>query len=278
MTFQEKIAKAFRLRTYTGNRLLRGILSERADKREQRLREQAARQIQQQSELAAKQIQDRRDLLTVENLRHGIDEEKLKSIQALSEVKDRPDVFWTKYLDVDHWLAVNIKHAQELGLADNPPADLLDLGCGAGYFLLVCRALGARVLGVDVKTDQVLNGMIELFGLERMTKRIKPMKKLPNFGRRFDLITGFMICFNFPTNETYWNASEWDFFLNDLLDYLKPGGRMFFSLNKQPDGELYSDALKAYFLGRGAVIKGKRILLNYDDLLRTRSQAMLAAA
>ncbi len=236
-----------------------------------------ARRKKRRQDLAAKQTHNRRATLTVESLRHGIDERRLQDVQELGGMKDRPDVFWTKYLDVDHWLKVNIKHAEELGLVDHPPADVLDLGCGAGYFLYVCRALGARVLGVDVKTDLVLNRMIELFGLERVAKRIKPMRKLPPFGRHFDLITGFMICFNFPTNETYWTEREWDFFLNDLLDYLKPGGRMFFSLNKQPDGEHYNAALKAYFLSRGAVVKGKRVLLNYADLQRTRGQTVISA-
>lgn len=260
MTFKEKVAKAFRLRTYTNNRLVKAVAAI-PEKRQARERQRVA-----------ERIRKRREALTVENLRRGIDAEAFKSIQALEEIKDRPDVFWTKYLDVDHWLAVNIKHAEELGLVENPPADVLDLGCGAGYFLVVCRTLGARVLGVDVKTDQVLNRMIELFGLERITKRIKPMRKLPKLNRQFDLITGFMICFNFPTNETYWSEKEWDFFLNDLLGYLKPGGRMFFSLNKQPDGEHYTEAIRQYFLSRGAVIHGKRVLFNHDDLVRTRAQ------
>ena len=199
-----------------------------------------------------------------------LDAGTLRSIQALGEIKDRPDVFWTKYLDLDHWLALNIKQADALGLMGRPPRDVLDLGCGAGYFLVVCRALGARTLGVDLDGDQVLNRMIELFGLQRVAKRIHPFVRLPDFRKRFDLITGFMICFNFPTNETYWGEREWDFFLNDLLRHLKPKGRVFLSLNKQPDGELYSEELKQFFLGRGAVINGKRILLNAPDLVRTR--------
>ena len=88
---------------------------------------------------------------------------------------------------------------------DRPPRDVLDLGCGAGYFMVVCRALGARTVGLDRKNDQVFNQLIELFGLDRIGRRIRPLVKLPDFKRRFDLITGFMVCFNFPTNETYWS-------------------------------------------------------------------------
>ncbi len=264
MTFREKVAKAFRARTYTHGPLARGM--RRVVERYRTWREARA----------VARVEARRRRITVENLRRGIDEKALSGIQALGEVKDRADVFWTKYLDVDHWLAVNIKHAERLGLIDKPPRDVLDLGCGAGYFLVVCRALGARVQGLDVNNDQVLNRMIELFRLPRIARRIRPFVKLPDFRRRFDLITGFMICFNFPTNETYWSEREWDFFLDDVLGYLKPGGRMFFSLNKQPDGEFYSEELKAYFLSRGAEVKGKGVLLTCEGLQRTRRTEVLS--
>ena len=272
MTFKEKVAKAFRLRTYTHNRLLRSLLPAPV-KSPARTNDGPARELKRVSE----RMKIRREALATE-LRASIDEKGLAEIRALGEIKGRADIFWTKYLDVDKWLDVNIRHAEELGLLDEPVGDVLDLGCGAGYFLLVCRALGARTLGIDVDADLVLNRMIQLFGLERRTVWIKPEEKLPDFGRQFDLITGFMICFNFPTLETFWSVSDWNFFLADLLGRLKPGGRVLLSLNKQPDGEHYTEEIKRYFLGRGAVIDGKRVLFNYDGLQRTRTTEPVAVA
>ena len=273
MTFKEKLAKAFRLRTYTQNwitRLLYLTPAQRREREREHLKRERNRQEGERRRIS-EEARKRREAL-VDKLRQGIDQAGLQEINALGEIKDRVDIFWTKYLDVDRWLDVNVRHAEDLGLLDHPPTDVLDLGCGAGYFLLVCRALGARVLGIDVDADQVLNRMIALFKLERWTVWIKPMEKLPDFRRQFDLITGFMICFNFPTLETYWSVEDWNFFLDDLLTYLKPDGRIYFSLNKQPDGEHYTAEIKQNFLNRGAVIDGKRVLLNYADLKRTVNQ------
>ncbi len=269
MKFREKIAKAFRLRTYTHSKVFQAA-SGNPEKLQQERQEDERRRLVQTAK--------KRHADLVEKLKREIDQEELKKVVALGEIKDQADIFWTKYLDVDKWLAVNIRHAEELDLLERPVADVLDLGCGAGYFLLVCRALGARTLGVDVDWDQVLNRMIGLFKLARITLTIEPQVKLPDFGRKFDLITGFMICFNFPTMETHWSVADWNFFLNDLSNYLKPDGRVLLSLNKQADGEHYTEAIKQYFLSRGAKIKGKRVLFDHGVLQRSPAQATALTA
>ena len=147
---------------------------------------------------------------------------------------------------------------------------MLDLGCGGGYFLVVCRQLGARVVGMDLDKDLVLNEMIGLFGLRRVDWRIRAFVTLPDFRRKFDLITAFMICFNFPPNGPDWGVAEWDFFLNDVTPRLTSRGRVILGLNRDlVDGTLYDDTLKGYFEKRGAAINGKRIVFQRDDLVRT---------
>ena len=216
-----------------------------------------------------RRIRERKESLTIENLLAGVPPGELDRVRKLSAQENMDDVFWTKYLDVDKWLTLNIRYARVLGLLEKPPRDVLDLGCGGGFFLVVCRHLGACVLGFDLDKDQVLNEMIRLFGLRRVAGRIRAFVKLPDFGRKFDLITAFMICFNFPPKGSYWGVREWDFFLHDVTGMLTPDGRLLLSLNKQPDGKEYGETLKHYFESRGGVVEGKRIIFAAADLRRT---------
>ena len=201
----------------------------------------------------------------------GIKPADLQKVQELSARENMDDVFWTKYLDVNKWLTLNIRYAKELGMLEKPPRSVLDIGCGGGFFLVVCRALGARVLGVDLDKDIVLNDMIKLFKLERVTWRVRAFVRLPDFKRRFDLITAFMICFNFPPRHPYWGPRQWHFFINDMADRLYPERRLLLSLNKQPDGKEYDDTLRAYFESREGVVTGKRIVFTREGLDRTRN-------
>ena len=247
MTFSHKVRKIFQRDTYHLRRLRQGYV--------------------------------RKKELTVEGLLAGIDPGAIEQVRALVAEENPNDVFWTKYLDFEKWLALNIRYVKQLELDKNPVGDVLDLGCGGGFFLVACRAIGARVLGMDLDKDRVLNETIRLFGLERVTWKLRAFVKLPDMGRRFDLITAFMVCFNFPPKGGYWGPREWDYFLNDLLDsQLRPEGRVVLSLNKQPDGNEYDDVLKAYFESREGVAKGKRIVFTEAGLRRTYSPALLASS
>ncbi len=261
MTLMQKIRRAFQPETD----------SRPGDSKEKRKADGTpGKKLSWREKLQQRRMRARRRLLTVENLMRRVDPAALAEVQTLSERENMDDVFWTKYLDVDKWLTLNIRYAKELGLLDKPPRSVLDVGCGGGFFLMVCRALGARVLGLDLDKDLVLNEMIRLFRLERVTWRVRAFVKLPDFRRKFDLITAFMICFNFPPRHPYWGARQWDFFLNDMTDRMLPAGRLLLSLNKQPDGLEYDDALKAYFVSREGIVTGKRIVFTKEGLERTR--------
>ena len=257
MTFSHKIQKAFRLKTYTRSRYVRG------------LRDLPSAWRIWNERRVAEQIKRRKEDLTVQNLLGEIDPVALERLQARKAQENNHDVFWTKYLDVEKWLKLNIRYAKELGLIVKPPRSVLDLGCGGGFFLAVCRRLGAQVLGMDLDKDIVLNEMIALFGIKRVTWRIRAYVKLPRLRRRFDLITAFMICFNFPPRGGYWGVKEWDFFLNDITAHLLPRGRLLLSLNKQPDGECYDETLRHYFESREGIVEGKRIIFTAEGLQRT---------
>ena len=259
MTLSHKLKKALQPRTYTNSTPVKLLKAPRAAFIEWRKRK------------AADAARARKANLTIDNLLRDVDMAAFERIRArYSDAGERPDVFWTKYLDVNKWLALNIRYANEYGLIANPPRHVLDLGCGGGYFLMVCRQLGAKVVGMDLNKDLVLNEMIELFKLKRVNWRIRAFVTLPKFRQKFDLITAFMICFNFPPNRPAWGVAEWDFFLNDLTPRLTPRGRVILGLNRDlVDGTLYDDTLKSYFERRGAAINGKRIVFQRDDLVRT---------
>jgi SAM-dependent methyltransferase len=258
MTLTHKIKKALRPQTYAKSGLAKLITAPRSTVRawrEQRAKERAAR---------------RKKDLTVENLLRNVDRAALEQIrERYSDAGERPDVFWTKYLDYNKWLTQNIRYANELGLVANPPRSVLDLGCGGGYFLTVCRQLGARVVGMDLNKDLVLNEMIAAFKLNRITWRIRPFVKLPGVRGKFDLITAWMICFNFPPNRPIWGPAEWDFFLNDLVSRLTSRGKVILSLNPEPDGKHYDETLRSFFESRGALIEGKRLTFTREGLART---------
>jgi SAM-dependent methyltransferase len=258
MTFAHKVRKAFNPKTYKESRFLRGLLHL-----------PSAWRIWNERRVA-EQIRRRKADLTIGNILSGIDATALARLQGRKAEENDRDFFWTKYLDVEKWLKLNIRYANELGLIVQPPRSVLDLGCGGGFFLAVCRRLGSRVMGMDLDKDIVLNEMIALFGLKRVTWRIRAFVKLPRLGRKFDLITAFMICFNFPPRGGYWGVREWDFFLNDVTAHLLPRGRLLLSLNQQPDGLCYDDTLRRYFESREGIVEGKRIIFTTEGLQRTR--------
>jgi SAM-dependent methyltransferase len=166
-----------------------------------------------------------------------------------------------KYLDLRTWMRINVQRARELELDYAPPCDILDIGCGAGYFLYICKMLGHRVLGLDVDFP-MFRELTALLGVPRVIARIEAFRALPKFDRKFDLITAHLICFNAHKSEKLWGPAEWNFFLNDLAAHLAPGGRVWLELNREYDGSYYSQELATFFRDRGAELHGYRVVFN----------------
>ncbi len=186
------------------------------------------------------------------------------------------DVQWPKYFDAERWLRLNIRRAQDIGL-DRGDRNLriLDLGSGAGYFLLVARELGHEGMGLDIGEPAFYGDIFDLFGLKRVVWRIEPRQPLPEFqmggtdgagGARFDLVTAFSIAFNGHKSERLWGPAEWGFFLDDLRDrFLTPGGRIYLDMNPERDGSFMTPELREYFVSRGARVD-RRSKLMFDPL------------
>lgn len=189
-------------------------------------------------------------------LLENLDQERIREIRA--RYKDSP-VQVSKYADVEAWMKTNIERVQDLHINRLPPQDILDLGCGGGFFVYICQQLGHRALGLDMEGFSLYPELIQLFGVERRIHEIKAFKPLPDLGRKFDWITAFSTGFNRHEDKTLWTPNEWDFFLDDVKQHLAPGGKVFIGLNPGQGGWYYTDELRDFFISRGALVERERV-------------------
>jgi SAM-dependent methyltransferase len=195
----------------------------------------------------------------------SIDQEKFRQVIE-SHGSEGYDSY--KYFDKQLWLRTKMMRAIELGLDKSSAKSVLDMGCGAGYFLYCCKFLGHDVHGIDLPTYEFYRDMIALFGIPRTGFRIEPHKNLPVLDKRFDVITAHQICFNGHKTEDLWGPDEWDFLLNDLeQNYLKPGGTIALEFNEEPEIGFYKKEVRQYFEARAARIFRGRVIIAGDNKL-----------
>ena len=178
---------------------------------------------------------------------------------------------WRKYLDLDRWIAINIRRIREIELDLARRKRILDLGCGAGYFLYIAQLLGHSGLGLDMDRLSMFREVTRLLGVRRVVKQIEAFRPLPDFGQKFDFITAFMICFNNHKMPDLWKVAEWEFFLDDLAKHLTPRGRVWLELNQEYDGSFYTPELKEFFQKRGATVNEQKVIFNSG--IRARASA-----
>jgi SAM-dependent methyltransferase len=191
-----------------------------------------------------------------------IDRQKFQDIYDRYAMENPGDE-WPKYLEIQPWMEINLKRVRDLELDLGGRKRVLDIGCGTGYFLYICKYLGHDVLGMDLDETPGFTEMIDLLGVRRVIWRIEAYQPLPNLGQKFDVITAHMICFNGHKSDKLWKISEWEYFLDDLAaNQLEPGGQVGLELNREYDDSLYTPELKAYFESRGAHIHTQRVHFN----------------
>jgi SAM-dependent methyltransferase len=186
---------------------------------------------------------------------------------AFEQIRQRyavkiPTEDWRKYLDLDRWIAINIRRIRDIELDLARRKRVLDLGCGAGYFLYIAQSLGHTGLGLDLDRVPMFAEITRLLGVRRVVQRIRAFHPLPDLGGKFDLITAFMICFNNHRHANLWGVAEWNFFLDDIAKHLAPRGRVWLELNRESDGTLYTPELKEFFQKRWARIDEHKIMFN----------------
>src|SRR5437773_9629422 len=175
---------------------------------------------------------------------------------------ENPGEHWPKYLELDRWIAISIRRIREIELDLVRRKRILDLGCGAGYFLYIAQLLGHSGLGLDVDCVPMFSDITRLLGVRRVIQRIRAFDPLPVLGAKFDLITAFMICFNNHKMPDLWDVPQWEFFLDDLAKHLTPRGRVWLELNQEYDGSFYTPELKEFFQKRGARINEQKVIFN----------------
>src|SRR2546429_2543945 len=173
---------------------------------------------------------------------------------------ENPGEHWPKYLDLDRWIDINIRRIREIELDLARRKRILDLGCGAGYFLYIAQLLGHSGLGLDMDRVSMFREITRLLGVHRVVQRIEAFRPLPDLGQKFNLITAFMICFNDHKMPGLWKVPEWEFFLDDLAKHLTPRGRVWLELNQEYDGTFYTLELKEFFQKRGARIDEHKVI------------------
>lgn len=189
-----------------------------------------------------------------------IDLDRLRKIQRRHAGSDAR---YAKYADVEHWLGINLPRVEELKLENSAPKQILDLGCGAGFFLFLAKQAGHSCVGVDVGDYPLSNELIDLFGVYKLTWRIRAFEPLPDSGRQFDLITAFSAAFNRNQDETRgWNVDEWEFFLNDLKGHSKRDGQILLEINSGKDGRYFLPEIREFLVKRGARVEGERVYFN----------------
>lgn len=198
--------------------------------------------------------------LEAETIIATIDRKKFQAIYDRHAVED-PGGSWRKYLDLPTWITINLRRVQELELDWGRRQSVLDIGSGAGYFLYICKWLGHQTLGLDIADVGMFGEMFAALGLRRVIARVAAFQPLPAFDRKFDLVTAFMICFNGHKSAALWGPKEWTFFLEDLAARMNPGGRICLGFNREFDGTFYNEELRRFFLARGAIIEGDRVVL-----------------
>jgi SAM-dependent methyltransferase len=173
-----------------------------------------------------------------------------------------------KYFDKQLWLRSKMMRVIELELDKSAQSSVLDLGCGAGYFLYCCKYLGHSVHGLDLPDYEFYRDLIAFFGISRTGFRIEPHKSIPFLGRRFDVVTAHQICFNGHKTENLWGVDEWDFFLNDIEEnHLNPGGTIALEFNEEPTIGFYTKELRKYFDSRSTRIFRGRVIISFENLL-----------
>lgn len=196
------------------------------------------------------------DSLQAARLLAKIDKDRLHEIQK--QHGSSADQY-AKYVYVDRWLKRNLPRIRRLQLDRSPARKILDIGCGAGFFLFIARQFGHSGIGLDVDDHPVCNDLVDLFGIERKVWRIQPFQPLPDLGCKFDLVTAFSTAFHRTPDKTVaWGINEWNFFLDDLFErQLPPGGEIFFDINSGKDKRFFPPELRELFVRRGARVSGE---------------------
>ncbi len=107
------------------------------------------------------------------------------------------------------------------------PRTLLDIGSGIGHFLTLLKTFHhTSVQGADTK--EALDYMMMIhrhYGISMIEMDVKKQTKV-DLSFKYNIITVLN-----PLFTDDWRHSDWEFFKNDLLEHITPGGELFIQTN-----------------------------------------------
>ncbi len=102
-----------------------------------------------------------------------------------------------------------IEIIQDLWLDRSPPLQILDLGCGSGYFIYICRLFGHDGIGLDTDVEPLYRETLAVLNVPRVVSRIEAQVPLPDLDRKFDLVAATRVCFHFKGWPQHLPGDEW---------------------------------------------------------------------
>jgi len=213
--------------------------------------------------------------VSVSSILSTIDQEALDDLrQKYPRHPDSPKI--NQFEDARYWVRINLKRVQDLWLDRSRPIRILDLGCGSGFFLYICKLFHHEIVGLDRDTNPLFRGTTELLGVPRVPSDIHPCLPLPDLGEKFDLVTAYRICFQRMEKQgkgvwKEWGPKEWTFFLNDIRSrFLKPDGRILLDFNPRTDGTYFDEPVRESFRDQRARFFRSTVLFAADPRTRPR--------
>jgi SAM-dependent methyltransferase len=169
-----------------------------------------------------------------------------------------------KHYDVVFWIMNECHAVKQLALDTAPPQSVLDIGCGVGRMAFLCREFGHEVVSIDLETPQQ-EEIASVLGVKREVVRVEPHVPLPDFGKRFSVVTTLGPMFNYlpsgPGEQMYWSLDQWRFLLADLMwNQMTYPAWLYFDLNREcRDGQsVFNADLLALCAGLGAKVVPER--------------------
>ena len=182
-----------------------------------------------------------------------------------------------RFEDANYWVRINLKRVQDLWLDRARPMRVLDLGCGSGFFLYICKYFGHDVVGLDRDTNPMFRATTEFLGVPRVAADIDPFTPLPELGEKFDVVTAYRICFQRigelqkDSSWEEWGPKEWTFFLDDVRTrLLRPGGRLLLDFNPRRDGSYFDPNVRDCFEQQGGRLFRSKVLFAANSAERPR--------
>lgn len=142
---------------------------------------------------------------------------------------------YSKYFELARHGVYHLRMLRHLDLdRAEKPLRILDIGCGSGTFLYLCKCFGHEGVGIDIESA-MYRRMAEILGVDWRVAPVMPNQPLPQELTGFDVISAIAIKFDRldwgPQSPEPWKLEEWQYFLKDAASRLNDRGRVFIKPN-----------------------------------------------